>query len=69
MLVLSRRLGQKVLLPGLNVSIRIISCKGKGVRLGIEAPADVLVLRGELSDRASLPPNGERAVSESACGV
>ena len=69
MLVLSRRLGQKILFPGLNLSIRIVSCKGKGVRLGIEAPPEVLVLRGELSDRVSLPHNGERAVSKSTCCV
>jgi carbon storage regulator CsrA len=69
MLVLSRRLGQKVLFPGLNVSIRIVSCKGNSVRIGIDAPPEVLVLRGELSGRASLPENGERELNDSTCCV
>jgi carbon storage regulator len=69
MLVLTRRLGQKVLLPGLNVSIRIVSCKGKGVRLGIEAPPEVLVWREELSDCAATAHDAKREVDRSACCV
>ena len=48
MLVLSRRLNEKIVLPGLGVTLTVISVKGNGVRLGIEAPPDVQVLREEL---------------------
>jgi carbon storage regulator CsrA len=48
MLVLSRRLSEKLLFPGLNVAVQILSIKGNVVRLGIDAPRDVAVLREEL---------------------
>jgi carbon storage regulator len=47
-LVLSRRLGEKIVLPGLGITLQVVSIKGNVVRLGIEAPPDVKVLRGEL---------------------
>jgi carbon storage regulator len=48
MLVLSRRLGQAVVVPGLDITVRVIAIKGGAVRIGIEAPPDVKVLREEL---------------------
>jgi carbon storage regulator CsrA len=55
MLVLSRRLLEKVLFPGLNIALQIVSVKGNQVRLGIEAPPGVLVLREELQGRSAMP--------------
>ncbi len=52
MLVLSRKLNEKVLFPGIDAAIEIVSIKGGVVRLGIEAPRDVTVLRAELQDKA-----------------
>ena len=57
MLVLSRRLNEKVVLPGLGVTLQVVSAKAGVVRLGIEAPPDVAVLREELVGR----PRPERA--------
>jgi carbon storage regulator CsrA len=51
MLVLSRRLNEKVVLPGLNVTVQVVSVKAGVVRLGIEAPPEVQVLRAELLAR------------------
>ena len=51
MLVLSRRVHEKIVLPGLGVTLMVISIKGTIVRLGIEAPPDVQVLREEIADR------------------
>lgn len=51
MLVLSRRLGEEVVLPGMGVRIVLLTASGGRVRVGVVAPVDVLVLRGELSDR------------------
>ena len=53
MLVLSRRLGEKIVLPGLGITLQVVSVKGNAVRLGIEAPPDVKVVREEL---VSPPP-------------
>jgi carbon storage regulator len=48
MLVLTRRPGQKIVLPGLDITIHVAAIKSGSVRIGIEAPPAVAVLRGEL---------------------
>jgi len=48
MLVLTRKLGEEIVLPGCNVSVTILGIRGRAVRVGITAPADVKVLRREL---------------------
>jgi carbon storage regulator CsrA len=48
MLVLSRRLNEKVLLPTVPAVIEVVAAQGGLVRLGIEAPPEVPILRGEL---------------------
>jgi len=48
MLVLTRKYQEKIKI-GDNITITILRMKGKAVRLGIEAPTDVPVIRGELS--------------------
>jgi carbon storage regulator CsrA len=50
MLVLSRRLNQKILLPSINASVEVVAIKGNVVRLGVIAPPNVTVLREELAD-------------------
>jgi carbon storage regulator CsrA len=53
MLVLSRRLNEKLLFPGLRTSIQVLCIKAGLVRLGIDAPDSVHVLRGEVPDRTA----------------
>ncbi len=48
MLVLSRKTGQDLFI-GEDVRITVIRVNGNRVVLGIDAPSDVRVLRGELS--------------------
>lgn len=60
MLVLSRRESERIRL-GKSIVITVVRVAGDRVRLGIEAPPDVLVLRGELEDRASNPEGREAA--------
>ena len=48
MLVLSRKTGQRIEI-GDNITITIVSVKGSTVRVGIDAPSDVRVLRSELA--------------------
>ena len=48
MLVLSRRPGQKIVFPGLGISIEVLRTQGAVTRLGILAPDGVTVLREEI---------------------
>ena len=47
MLVLSRREHERIRL-GENIIVTVVRVSGDKVRLGIEAPSDLLVLRDEL---------------------
>ena len=51
MLVLSRRQSERIRL-GDSIVVTIVRVSGDKVRLGIEAPPDVLVLRDELRPHA-----------------
>ena len=57
MLVLSRRLNEKIVLPDVNVVIEIVAIERGRVRIGIEAPADVVVMRKELLDESQAMPS------------
>lgn len=48
MLVLSRKVGERILI-GENIAITVVRVSGGGVRLGIEAPNDLPVVREELA--------------------
>ena len=48
MLVLSRRPDEKIVFPGSHITVQVLAVKGNKVRLGIEAPSQVTVLRSEL---------------------
>lgn len=50
MLVLSRQQDQKVLFPNLGITVEIVSIKGRNVKLGIDAPPAVRIIREELAD-------------------
>jgi carbon storage regulator CsrA len=62
MLVLSRRENESVLFPNLDIEVRIIRVAGKIVRVGVNAPKHIRVLRGELADQASTPTRRSSAV-------
>jgi two-component system, OmpR family, response regulator len=53
MLVLTRKLHEKIVFPGTHTAVQIVGIKGGVVRLGIEAPPEIAVLRDELYDRAA----------------
>ncbi len=59
MLVLSRRQSEKIFFPDLGISLEIVRIKGNVVRVGIDAPQEIRVLRGELLDKKQ----NERALS------
>lgn len=51
MLVLSRKVGERILI-GEEIAVTVVRVTGGGVRIGIEAPAELPVIREEL--KASL---------------
>lgn len=50
MLVLSRKIDDEIIIDE-NITIRVLKVKGNTVRLGITAPAEVCIMRGELPRR------------------
>lgn len=56
MLILSRKVGERIVIgsslnPAENVEVELVRIAGNVVRLGIAAPSEVPVLRGELERR------------------
>ena len=63
MLVLSRKLGERIVVPHCELAVTVIAIEGKAVRLGISAPADIAVYREEVWQQLcqqtdSPPPKG-----------
>ncbi len=50
MLILSRKEGDSIIIDG-GVRIVVLSSDRRGVRLGIEAPTQTRILRGEIVDQ------------------
>lgn len=48
MLVLSRKLGERILVPHCELAVTVVAIEGNTVRLGISAPAEIGVYREEL---------------------
>jgi carbon storage regulator len=48
MLVLGRKIGERIVLPETGISISVLGIQGKRVRIGIEAPQAASVYREEV---------------------
>ena len=48
MLVLSRKVGERIVIPECNLGITVVAIEGNRVRLGLSAPPDVAVYREEV---------------------
>jgi carbon storage regulator len=64
MLVLSRKIGERILVPHCELSVTVLSIDGNTVRLGVSAPPEVGVYREELWQR--LCPGAAQQVPVSA---
>jgi carbon storage regulator CsrA len=53
MLVISRRPHEKIVIPAINACIHVAAVQPGVVRVAINAPREVVILRGELADRAA----------------
>ena len=63
MLVLTRKLQEKITIAG-NITVTVLRVKGQTVRIGIEAPREIRVVRGELPMEAAKElEDGEGAVA------
>lgn len=65
MLVLSRKRGEKIVLPQLGIELMVVEISGDRVRLGVAAPSDIAVYREEIWERilkeqetGQAPPKG-----------
>lgn len=74
MLILSRKVGEKIVLPDLNVVLTVCQISRSNVRLGVSAPAAVPVYRQELYERLEGPEHetatrlGEHAKNDVVAG-
>ncbi len=62
MLVLSRKVGERIWI-GENISVTVVRITGGGVRIGIEAPTELPVVREELKLKLEKEMNSKAAES------
>ena len=53
MLVLSRKLGERIVVPEIDLTLTVVAVEGNTVRLGITAPSEIGVYREELWNRVN----------------
>ncbi|TWU20259.1 Carbon storage regulator [Novipirellula galeiformis] len=63
MLVLTRKLDEKIQI-GNDITITLIRVQGNTVRIGIDAPREIRVIRAELESHDAAEANVERPLSE-----
>jgi len=51
MLCISRRPGERIVFPELDITVVVEHRKGRTIQLNIDAPRDIKILRGELVDQ------------------
>ena len=62
MLVLTRRTSESITIPACELTVTVLSIRGRSVRLGVSAPRTVQVHRSELIEVA-LPPGASPAAN------
>jgi len=50
MLVLRGKVGEKLVIDG-NITVEVVRIQGNRITLGLVAPADIKILRGELNQK------------------
>ena len=53
MLVLTRKVGERIVVPAYGLAITVSAVKGGAVRLAISAPPRIDIVRAELRERAA----------------
>lgn len=67
MLVLSRKETERLVFPTLGITIEVVRIQGKKIRLGIDAPAEVPVLRQEIADLKGVDFTSGRTSANQKC--
>ena len=67
MLVLTRKPGERLVI-GDNIVITVVEVKGDNIRIGIDAPREVKVYRGEIYD-AIVAENRQAALIQDISGL
>jgi carbon storage regulator len=65
MLVLSRKVGERILI-GDKIAVTVVRIAQGGVRIGIEAPPDWAVVREELKDQLDAADEAAKAATASS---
>ena len=68
MLVLSRKVNERIQI-GDEITITIVRVSSGSVRIGIEAPGHLTILRDELNSTAGLDEHGGLCATGSASGI
>jgi carbon storage regulator len=63
MLVLSRKVGEKLVIDG-NITVEVVKVQGNRITIGIQAPSDVKVLRSELKQPSTKLQTAELVVED-----
>ncbi len=63
MLVLSRKVGDKLVIDG-KITVEVVKIQGNRISLGIVAPSNVKILRGELTEQQAKAQIAELVVEE-----
>jgi carbon storage regulator len=66
MLVLSRKIGESIIIDG-GIRVTVTALKGDKVRIGIEAPADVRIDREEVHHRLQALASSAGGCTPLAC--
>ncbi|MCA9084414.1 MAG: carbon storage regulator [Planctomycetaceae bacterium] len=69
MLILSRKLREQILIPGLGIKVTVLSVGTNRVQLGIEAPRSVEITRPEAIRRPTESFSAEISVDEESFAV
>ena len=67
MLVLTRKPGERLVI-GDNIVVTVVDVKGDNIRIGIDAPREVKVFRGEIYD-AIVAENRQAALNVDLAGL
>ena len=71
MLVLSRKVGEKIVIGG-NITVTLVRLAGNRVSIGVDAPADIRIVRGEVDGSRAmggeLPSSKASATRQVVCG-
>jgi carbon storage regulator CsrA len=69
MLVLARQLNERIIMPAVGATIEVVSIKPHSVRLGIDAPPQITILREEVMRRGGATPQGRLPSVEMEDGI